>query len=265
MSGVMFRRALAELRWTTLWYALGLALFAVLAVALWPSVRRDTEQFAQLLDQIPEALRRALGVGDVITFTGYLGARLLNFFWPLVASVFAIMAGAAVVAQEVERGTVELWLSVPLPRRRLLAAKLAALLAALLALALSTVATLALMAPLVDESLTVGGLLAAGVMLAAFGAAVGGVAALFSAVASERGRAAGGAVAVTLASYVLWVLAGLSDRWSWLQFLSFYTAFTPQQALERGRLPLPEALVLVAIAATTAAGALALFERRSMT
>jgi ABC-2 type transport system permease protein len=264
MSGVMFRRALAELGWTTLWYALGLALFAVLAIALWPSVRADTEQFEQLLDQIPEPLRRALGVGDIITFTGYLGARLLNFFWPLVASVFVIMAGAAVVAQEIERGTVELWLSVPEPRCRLLAAKLAALLVASSVLALSTVATLAVMAPLVDESLTVGGLVAAAIVLAAFGTAVGGVAALWSTVASERGRAAGGAAAVALAWYVLWILAGLSERWAWLQYLSLYTAFTPQQALEHGQLPLPEVLVLVVVAAGTAAGALVLFERRSV-
>src|SRR5215218_338424 len=147
MSGVMFRRALAELRWTTLWYSLGLALFALLAVALWPSVRADTEQFAQLLDQIPPALRRALGISELITFTGYLSARLFSFFWPLVAAVFAVMAGAAVVAQEVERGTVELWLSVPQPRHRLLAAKLAALLVAISGLAGSTIGTVALAAP----------------------------------------------------------------------------------------------------------------------
>ena len=76
-----------------------------------------------------------------------------------------------------------------------------------------------------------------------------------------RGRAAGAAAAVTLASYVLWILAGLSDRWLWLKYLSLYTAFTPQQALERGRLPLPEVLALLAAAA---AGALVLFERRSV-
>ena len=265
MSGVMFRRALAEVRWTVLWYGLGLVLFGVLALALWPSVRKDTAQFETLIAQIPEAVRRALGVGDIITFTGYLGARLLNFFWPLVASVFVIMAGAAVVAQEVERGTVDVWLSVPEPRWRLLAAKLAALLVAIIVLALATTVSLAVTAPLVGESLALGGVVATTVMLAAFGAAVGGVAALFSAVASERGRAAGGAAAVTLASYVLWVLAGLSDRWAWLRYLSFYTAFTPQQALERGRLPLPEVLVLLAVATATAAGALVLFERRSIT
>lgn len=262
MSSVMFRRALADLRWTTLWYALGLTLFGLLALALWPTVREDTQQFEALIEQIPEAVRRALGVGNLITFTGYLGARLLNFFWPLVASVFVIMAGAAVVAQEVERGTVDLWLSVPETRRRLLAAKLAALLVAVVALALATMASLVLAAPLVNESLSLGGAAAAGAMLAAFGAAVGSYAALFSAVASERGRAAGGAAAVTLASYVFWIFAGLSDRWAWLKYLSLYTAFKPQQALESGRLPLPEALVLVAVTAACSAGALVLFERR---
>lgn len=262
---VMFRRALAELRWTVLWYAVGLALFVVLALALWPSVRADTEQFEQLIEQIPEAMRRALGVGNIITFTGYIGARLLNFFWPLVVSVFAIMAGAAVVAQEIERGSVELWLSVPEPRRRLLAAKLAALLTGVLAIALATVATMILLLPLVDESLSIAGLLMTLLMLVAFGAAVAAIAALFSSVASERGRAAGAAVAVLFGSYVLWILAGISDTWDWLKYLSFYTAFKPQQALETGALPLPETLILAAIAVAATAAALVLFERRSIT
>jgi ABC-2 type transport system permease protein len=226
-------------------------------------VREDTAEFERLLDQVPEAVRRALGVGDILTFTGYLGARLLNFFWPLVASVFVIMASAAVVAQEVERGTVDLWLSVPVPRWRLLAAKLAALLVAVAVLALSTMALLALAAPLVDESLSPGGIVAAAVMLTAFGAVVGGYAALLSAVTSERARAAGEAAAVTLAAYLVWILAGLSERWAWLKYLSFYTAFKPLQALEHGRLPLPETLVLVHIAAVSAAGALINFERRA--
>jgi ABC-2 type transport system permease protein len=179
-----------------------------------------------------------------------------------VVGVFAIMTGAAVVAQEVERGTVDLWLSVPERRWRLLAAKLAALLVVLIALALGTMLTLLLAAPLVDEALGWDGVLAATVLMVGYGAAVGGIAALCSAVASERGRAAGAAAAVTLAAYVLWILAGLSDAWAWLRYLSFYTAFTPQQALASGRLPLPEAVVLFVVAAGAAGGALVLFERR---
>jgi ABC-2 type transport system permease protein len=262
MNGVMFRRALLELRWTALSYGVGLVSFGLLALALWPTIRADTAEFARLIDQIPEPVRRALGVGDLLTFPGYLGARLLNLFWPLVVGVFAIMTGAAVVAQEVERGTVDLWLSVPERRWRLLLAKLAALLVAIIALAVGTMLSLVLAAPLVDESLGWEGAAAATVLLVGYGAAVGGIAALCSASATERGRAAGAAAAVTLAAYVLWILAGLSDTWAWLRYLSFYTAFTPQQALTSGSLPWPEVVVLYAVAAGATAWALVLFERR---
>ena len=116
---------------------------------------------------------------DMGTLPGFIGGELLNFMWPLIAGVFVIMTGAAVVAQEV-----------------------------------------------------------------------------------ERGKPAGLAAGLTLAFYLAWVLAGLSDRWRWLKRLSIFTAYKPQQALARGEVPVPEVLTLLAIGLACAVAALAVFRRR---
>jgi len=144
MSLVMFRRALADLRWTVFWYALGLAVYAVLIMSFYPTVRENAQMTQQLMEAFPKAMMDAFGAADMASLSGFVGGKFLNVMWPIIVGVFVIMAGAATVAREVERGTIELLLSVPESRTRLLLAKLAALLVGILALVAVTVGALAL-------------------------------------------------------------------------------------------------------------------------
>ena len=83
-------------------------------------------------------------------------------------------------------------------------------------------------ARLVNESITVGGLTALALELLGFSMAVAGYSALFSALSSSRGKAAGVASGLTVASYLAFVVSGLSDRWNWLEHLSTFAAYQPQ-------------------------------------
>jgi ABC-2 type transport system permease protein len=264
MSLVMFRRALKDQRWTVVWYALGLFLYGVMILSFYPSIGRNAELMQQYLKSLPEAMLRAFGIADMGTLPGFIGAEFLNFMWPLITAVFVILTGASLVAQEVERGTAELWLSVPESRGRLLAAKLVALLVGIVALVLATIAALVVGAALVGESVTGRGLLAMGVVLLAFAVAVGGYAALFSSFSSDRGRPAGLAAALTLASYLAGVIGGINGRWGWLKRLSIFTAYQPQQALARGDVPVLGTLALLALGLACAAAAIAIFQRRDV-
>jgi ABC-2 type transport system permease protein len=127
------------------------------------------------------------------------------------------MAGAATVAREAERGTIELLLYVPESRTRLLAAKLAALFTGMVVLVATTVGSIALGAVLVDETLALENLLALGAVLLCFGVVVAGYSVLLSSFSKERGKPAGMAAGLTLAFYVAWVVSGLSNDWEWLK------------------------------------------------
>lgn len=262
MSLPMLRRAILDLRWMVLWYGLGIGLYALVIIQFWPVVREQTELMQQYLKAFPAGLMEAFGVTDLTTFAGFLGAELLNFMWPLIASVFVIMAGTAVVAQEIDRGTVELWLSVPEARWRLLAAKLTALFLGVAAVAGLTALGIAAAVALVGEEATVPGLLSLTVVLMSFGVAVAGYSALFSTLFRERGKAAGMAAAITVASYLASVIAGLSKDWEAARNLSLWTAFHPQVALESGAPVWSEVGVLIAIGTASALAALLVFERK---
>jgi ABC-2 type transport system permease protein len=102
------------------------------------------------------------------------------------------------------------------------------------------------------------------VVLAAFAVAVAGYSALFSALSNSRGRAAGLAAGLTVLFYVAWVIAGLSDRWSWLKHVSIFAAYQPQSALETGTVPGPGTAVLFAVGLVCAIVALVIFQRRDV-
>ena len=262
MSWVMFRKSLGDLRWATFWYALGLVLYGLLILSFYPTVRENAEQMRQLMGTFPKSVMEAFGANNMSTLAGWVGGKYLNVMWPLIMSVFVIVAGAATVAREVERGTIELLLSVPESRTRLLAAKLAALFAGMVVLVATTVGSIALGAVLVDETLAWENLLALSAVLLCFGVAVAGYSVLLSSFSKERSKASGMAAGLTLVFYVAWVVSDLSNDWEWLKNVSIFAAYEPQRALQSGHIGLAHLAALVVVGVVSTVVAFTIFKRR---
>ena len=262
MSLSQLRRSLLDQRWTLLWFGLGITAYTLLIAAFWPTAKNNAALFSSYISQLPEAFVKAFGIADIAHFEGFIGAEELNFMWPLIVLVFVIMAASSFVAGEIDRGTIELWLSVPVPRWRLLSAKQIALVIGIVVLAAVTVALIAVAARLANESLSTSGLVATGAVLSALCIAVAGYTSLFSSLFSSRGAAAGLAAGVTIGSYLLGILSGISRDFDWLRYLSIISAFHPQQALLGGAADAAEVSALVALGVVTALLSLAVFQRR---
>lgn len=261
MSVAQLRRSLLDERWTVLWYAVGVGGYAVLIAAFWPTMKKNTAMFESLMTQFPEAFVKAFGIDNMTTFGGFLGGELLNFMWPLIVGLFVIMAASAFVAGEIDRGTVELWLSVPAARWKLLASKQTALLAGMAVIVAVTVVSIAVSALLAGETLSSTGLVWCGVVLLSFCVCVAGYTSLLSSLFSSRGAAAGLAAALTLGSYLAGVLSGLSKDVEWLKYVALTSAFHPQPAL-LDKAAGGEVVALFAIGLACAVASLAVFERR---
>lgn len=259
---VMLRKALWDLRWTASWFAVGAAGYTVMVATFYPTVREQSEEFAQIINNYPKGLLAALGYSDITTFTGYLGVESLNLFWPLIVAVFATLTGAALVAKEVEDGTAEIWLSVPADRWRLLLAKMAALAIALVGAVVAGVLAVELSAILVNASVSIAGLVAMGVVMAAFLFVIAAYSAGLSSLFSSRGIAAGISLGITLVSYALYLIGGLADQWKELKSFSIFTAYAPQKALETGSIEAAPILILLASTVVCLLAALVTFQRR---
>ena len=258
----MLKKSLWDLRWTAFWYAVGGALYIFAIALFYPTVREQAETFIKLVAVYPKPLLAIFGFTDLTTYPGFMGTETLNLIWPLVIIVFATLSGSAVVAKEVEDGTAELLLSAPARRWRLLLAKQVAFGVGLLGTVLAAALALVLGAVVVSASVKTEGLVAMSVVMAVFLLTVGAYSALFSSVTSSRGTAAGMSLAVTVASYMAWVVGTLAGSWSWLKNLSIFTAYTPQKALESGSIEIAPIAILLAITTACVVLALVAFERR---
>jgi ABC-type transport system involved in multi-copper enzyme maturation permease subunit len=94
--------------------------------------------------------------------------------------------------------------------------------------------------------------------------AVGGVALLSSAAASEAGRAGGVSGAFTLASYVADYVAKLSPHWAWLKRYSLFAYWDPQGVVARGGVIWSDVAVLLSVAVLMILLAIVVFDRRDV-
>jgi ABC-2 type transport system permease protein len=259
---VMLRKALWDLRWTAFWFGVGGAVYTLLVSFFYPMVREQSKAFTSLVATYPKGLLNALGYTDITTFPGYMGAESLNLFWPIIVAVFATLAGASLVAKEVEDGTSEIWLSIPAERWRLLLGKMGALALALIGIVAMCLIAVELSAVIVSASVSISGLLAMGVVMVAFLVVIAAYTGLLSSVLSSRGAAAGISLGVTVAFYMASLIGGLSDQWQRFKDFSIFTAYKPQKALETGSIDLLPIAILVAISAVCVLLSLYGFQRR---
>jgi len=118
MLQTLLLKTLRDQRGAILGYGLGLAFLALLTIAFYPSVLKTADQFEEALKQMPDAVKAFTGgVLSVTTVEGYLTSQLLAFV-PLILAVFAVIEGSGALRVEIERGTMDLLLSLPLSRGR---------------------------------------------------------------------------------------------------------------------------------------------------
>ncbi|MEF8858082.1 MAG: ABC transporter permease subunit [Halolamina sp.] len=111
----------------TVVFAVVVSLYAVFAVGLFPSVETANVDFERLMESYPEALREAFGVEAIGTIEGFLAGELYNFVWVLLLGVYFAYRAGGMIAADIERGRMDLLLSLPISRARLLVEKYASL------------------------------------------------------------------------------------------------------------------------------------------
>lgn len=106
-------------RGAILGWSLGLCFFPLVYIGIYPSV---AEQMAGLADlEFYKAMGMSLG-----TFPDWVGSILI-IFMPLVASIYALINGTGTLAGEEEDGRLEMIVTLPLPRWKIITAKALAL------------------------------------------------------------------------------------------------------------------------------------------
>jgi ABC-2 type transport system permease protein len=260
--GSVLTKTLREQRRALVWWAAGLVVACVLTTAFYPSISKNAASFQKLLDSLPEGLRKAFGE-DFASPAGYLQARLFSIFAPVLLLIYAIGAGSRAIAGEEERQTLDLLLSAPVRRRRVVLDKALAMVVATAGLGAVLALAIVVTGPPFEISVGVANVVAAVAGCVLLALAYGGVALAIGAGTGRRSMAVGVAAGAAAGSYLIDILALSVNGLGWLQRLSPFFYYRDPEPIVHGLDPI-DAIVLGSIAVVAVAIAVWSFERRDL-
>ncbi len=249
---------LRERRRSLLSWGLPLGLWSAFVVAIFPSVE---SALSKAVRNYPQALKEAFGIGELTTVEQYLHAEMLSLIMPLAVGYLAVRSIASALSGAAESGRLDVLLSAPVSRRRLLAAGFAATAVEVAAVLAVTLALTMLGSALSGAGLGFG-LALAGIAnvwpLALLAAGLGVVVSGFSLRTSVvTGSVAGALVAM----YVADLIGRLDPGLDGVRYASVFRYYG--NAIENGIDPL-SFLGVTAVAVAVAALGAWLFERRDL-
>ena len=195
-----------------------------------------------------------------VFFNTYMGSWL----WPILAAVAAVVLATRPVAADLDRGFLELPLSTSISRSRYLGAAVVSQALALAILSFVAVLGFWIAATVVGAPYDLGRMLVVGVLATAFACAVAGFASLIAVVTLSRSTAAGIAIAILLAMYLINVVAQMQPDLDALAHLSAMYYFQPTPIIDDGVLPVGEVGLYMIVALLGWVASLFAFRRRDL-
>jgi len=216
-------------------WSLSLVLLVAMYAAVWPTVR-DQPSMGDFIDQMPEAFRSmfATSGADMSTPTGYIQIELLSFMGPIAVLLYAIGAGAGAIGGEEDRHTMDLLLSNPVGRGRVVLDKFLAMALGTFLLTAVMGVSLVLEGKLVDLELPPDKVAATMLHLALLGVVFGALALMLSAGTGKTGLSRGVPAALAVFAYIVNALAPLVDAFDRVQKVSPFFQYIAHDPLRQG-------------------------------
>ncbi len=242
-------------------YSIGMAVYVLVVVALYPAFKDSSSLDALTADS--SGVAALLGIsGSLTSPTGWMNANLYANFFPLLILMLTIGYGAACIAGQEHDGHLELVMSLPFTRSRVVAQKTLCLIVQALIFAVVVLAC-TLIGRGFQLSIDTTDLATTTAAVMVLGIDFGLLAMVVGAATGNRGLAIGAAAAVAAASYLASSMAPLVSWLSPIRYLSLFYWSVGNNQLEHG-VALGGAAVLIGTGAALAALAIHNFKRHDL-
>ena len=259
----VFLKTLRDQRRSFIYWSAGVALLTIITILFYPAIREAPELSEVFAEAEVLAEVFAGGFTDLTSPEGYLNSQLFSLMVPLLLAIFAIASGSGAIAGEEERGTLDVLLSYPTTRSKVLLQKAAAMLAATLALGLVLWATLLISAPLVDMDVSIFGTAQVTFSAVLFGLLFGYMSLALGSATGRRGLSIGATGGIAIGTFLLNSLSPLVDGMEAAQYISPMYYYIDADPLANG-LDLLHAAVLAVTSTILVAVAVFTLQRRDL-
>ncbi len=233
----IFWRTIRDRKYSVIIYSTASVILLEMYIALFPALKEQSAEMAKLLETYPESMWKAFNIDpSSLTFDKvgpFLAMKQFNFVWPILAFIFVIGFAGYALANEIEKGTIEVLLAQPVSRAKAFVSRY---LAGLTNLAIFTAISVLAIIPLTaihGVEIEIDGVFALAFISLLFAWAVYAISFVASAVFSEKSRVAmiGGGLLILM--YVTNIIAGLKENLSDLKYLSFFYYYNPARTIEQ--------------------------------
>lgn len=260
----VFAKSIRDDRRSLMWWGVGVAAMAAWTLGMYKTYAKGASELTKFWERAPEALKALFGGDlDLGTAAGYLRAELFSFTLPLLFMIFAIGAGARAIAGEERTGTLDLLLSFPIPRRRIVAQKLGAMVTEATGIGAAFCAIAIVFVVAMGMEVSVARLAQAIAMAVLVAVAFGALSFAIGASTGSRGAAVGISTSLGVAGYLVFGMSRMIEGLAPWRWVSPWTYYAETDVIKHG-VTLWHAGVLIAFAAVCALIAVRGFERRDV-
>lgn len=260
------RRALKDKKIFLLSFVLGGVGMAWMYAALFPAIAKMSESYSEILKSFPKAFLEAFGISETgfAGFESYMSTEHFSFVWPILVIVIIISFAGSSLSGEIEKGTMEILLSLPVSRLKIFFGKYLAGLSGLIIFTLFSVLLIIPLAEIYNIEYAAGRYFTMSLLGFLFGLAVFSVSMLVSAIFSDRSRVSIIMGAVLLGMYVIKIISILSDKLDNLKYFSFFYYYNAPEALGKNIISPGTFVVFIGVAVIATALAAIWFSRRDV-
>lgn len=263
MLNSVFFKTIRDIRGQIVGWGIGLAAMAAVTVLVYPTFQ-NMVSLEGFIKSLPPAMQKLVGGQATLgVFEEFLNLKLFDAWLPIILSVFTIVHGAAAIAGEEERRTMDLLMANPVKRWRVVVEKFAATAAAVTGI--SALVCLGLAAGVVVTGIetSIWRLWWAAFSVVPITLVFGAVSLAGSCFFRRRKHAVAVAVVLLIASYFIYAIGPLSDTVQpWLK-LSFFHYYSRTEPIGREVDPGSSAVLWLAMGVIVA-GAVAAFQRKDL-
>ena len=252
----------------TFWFALAGGLLALMIGMLYEVILAAID-LTSYLNEFPPEMLAAFGMSSSVlgaSEISYAGFMSFEFFpWFGVALVvYALVASGSQIAGEVERGTIDVVMSCPVPRWVFALSKYLGLLVPLLLIGLTCV-VFSIAAGLIQGlELPVARFIYTGIVMGMLGGAFASLGVLFSVLWLSSQRAQLLLAVIVVGQYVMDVVSKISEDWSFLGKYTLFHYYDTGLLLEGFEWYWSPLVIYAAVAAIGLIVTMVFFERRDL-
>ncbi|MFD1563611.1 ABC transporter permease [Haloarchaeobius amylolyticus] len=229
----------------SLYLSIGLSLLAAMVIWVYPSFKAEVD-LDQLLAAYPEPVLQVMGVQTMASLGGFLSFELYTFGWIILLGLYLAYSTAGTIADDVDRGRMDVLLSLPISRRRLLGERFAAMAVPIVGANVIPPVVVYVGARLIDEPLAAADVLAVHLLSIPYLFACAGIGLLASVVFDRAGIAQRVALGVTFALFLSESLLSGTDAEA-VGAIAPMRYYDPNEVLLEGTYDLANAAILVAM------------------